>query len=73
MTSGPAAGEFREVASNTTNLINVTSGNFSPVPTAGGGDSFTIYKTYSIDGTHPTTLGHNLMATAINTALMVPR
>ncbi len=40
-TSGPAQGQVIWIVSNTANSITTVSA-FNPVPTAGGGDSFTI-------------------------------
>jgi hypothetical protein len=39
-TSGPAAGQSQGIASNTSDTI--TTGTFSPAPTVGGGDAFSV-------------------------------
>ena len=67
ITSGTGVGQVREISSNTVNQLNLTSA-WGVVPDATS--QFIIYQGYTIDGIHPSQVGHNAMALVLKQGIL---
>lgn len=66
ITGGTGAGQYRPIFSHTATVLTVT-GNWSTTPDATS--AYAIRKVRTVDGTHPSTVGHIELAAAVPTSL----
>lgn len=65
LTSGAGSGQTQAILGNTATVISLAA-SFSPAPS--GGDTYLIFRPQTIDGTHPSSTGHQTIANGLNTA-----
>ncbi|CAG7599835.1 hypothetical protein SIM91_06470 [Rhodococcus opacus] len=66
MTSGAASGGVGTISYNTATTLTVTTVGATPAT----GDTFQIYQPMTIDGTHPSSIGHATIAAAFDLGLV---